>query len=111
MIRVWAVIANKLGISQEQALLLAALLKGWLNVIARRQAILIVGEIVERFQLDDNDWQKTYGEQLYDKGILNKTEAELFSGNYNEEARKTDTSPSDRGPAATPPGGGFDGKS
>lgn len=106
MIRVWANIANKLQITHEQALLLAALLKGWLNVIARRQAIFIVGEIVERFQLDENDWDKTYGDQLYEKGILNKTEAQLFSGNYNEETRTTET---DREPAAAPDG--FDGKS
>ena len=109
MIRVWATIANKLGISQEQAMLLAALLKGWLNVIARRQAIRIIGVIVDRFQLDESDWQKTYGDQLYEKGILNKTEAQIFSGNYDEEARKTDTA--DRGPAAATSGAGFDGKS
>jgi len=91
MIRLWANIANKLGISQENAMLLHALLRGWLNVIARRKAYIVVTDIVQRFDLEDADYAVSYGAQLLAKGILNQTEAELFAGNYHEDNSGTDS--------------------
>jgi hypothetical protein len=85
MIRAWANIANKLGITQESALLLHALLRGWLNVIARRQAYIVVSDLVERFDLDDTEYAVSYAEQLLAKGILNPTEAGIFAGNFYED--------------------------
>jgi hypothetical protein len=102
MIRLWATIANKLGISQEEALLLHGLLRGWLNVLARRKALLVVNEIVERFSLDESDFEATYAKQLLAKGVLTPTEAEVFAGNYHDStdgtaARETSQSPSNGG--------------
>lgn len=82
MIRLWANIANKLGISQEAALLLHGLLRGWLNQLARRRAYIIVTDIVDRFSLEESDFEITYAKQLLAKGILTPTEAEVFAGNY-----------------------------
>jgi hypothetical protein len=111
MIRLWAKIANQLGITQENALLLHALLSGWLNVLGRRKAYIVVSDIVERFQLDDGDYSLSYAKQLLDKGILTPTEAEVFAGNYHEDNSGTDTPGAsqergtvdpDRGIAGTP---------
>lgn len=89
MIRIWANIAKKLGITQENALLLHALIRGWLDIknviIARRKAQIVVDDIVERFELDDNDFGSSYARQLLAKGILNPTEAEVLLGNYHED--------------------------
>jgi len=85
LIRLWANIANKLGISQESALLLHGLLRNWLNPLARRKAALIVDEIVERFDLVESDYEASYAQQLLARGILTPTEAEVFAGNYNED--------------------------
>jgi len=85
VIRLWANIANKLGIPQEAALLLHGLLHGWLNDLARRKALIIVGEIVARFDLDESAYEASYAKQLLTKGILTPTEAEVFAGNYNED--------------------------
>jgi hypothetical protein len=85
MIRIWANIANKLGITHENALLLHAFLRGYLNVIARRKAYIVVTDIVERFGLDDTEYAVSYARQLLAKGILNPTEAEVFAGNYHED--------------------------
>jgi len=84
MIRLWASIANKLQITQEQALLLHALICGWLNVLARRKAYIIVSEIVERFSLEESDFELTYAKQLLAKGVLTPTEAEVFAGIYHD---------------------------
>lgn len=100
MIRVWAQISHKLGISQEEALLLHGLLRGWLNTLARRKAYVIVSEIVERFSLDESDFEATYAKQLLAKGVLTPTEAEVFAGNLYDNAdgtsaRETSQSPPD----------------
>jgi len=89
VIRLWATIANKLGISQEEALLLHGLLRGWLNNLARRKALIVVGEIVARFDLDESAYEASYAKQLLSKGILTPTEAEVFAGNFNEDSSGT----------------------
>lgn len=86
MIRLWASIANKLGITQEEALLLHGLLRGWLSVLARRKAYIVVTEIVERFSLEESDFEATYAGQLLAKGVLTPTEAEVFAGNYRDDS-------------------------
>lgn len=103
MIRLWASIANKLGITQDQAMLLYAFMRGWLKVIPHRQAEIVLNDIIERFALSVYDYSSTYGEQLHAKGILTKTEAEVFGGNYHEpqattgEARDGRTPPAETG--------------
>lgn len=89
MIRLWCSIAAKLGISQEQALLLHAFMRGWLKVIPHRQAEIVLNGIIERFALNVYEYGRTYGEQLRDKGVLTSTEAEVFAGNYCEPERQT----------------------
>lgn len=93
MIRLWASIANKLGITQEDALLLHALLRGWLNVLARRKAYIVVSNIVERFSLEESDFAATYAGQLLAKGVLTPTEAEVFAGDYHDSADGTTARP------------------
>src|SRR5215472_2620095 len=85
MIRLWASIANKLGITQEEALLLHAFLCGWLNDLARRRAQIVVNQIVERFELADSDYTVSYARMLLARGVLTPTEAEVFAGNYHED--------------------------
>jgi hypothetical protein len=85
MIRLWATIAIKLGITQEEALLLHGFLRGWLNDLARRRANLLVNQIVERFELQDDDYTASYARMLLAKGVLTPTEAEVFAGNYHED--------------------------
>src|SRR5262245_54023668 len=85
MVRLWASIANKLGISQEEALLLHGLLRGWLNDLARRRASIVVNGIVERFDLADSDYTASYAKMLLAKGVLTPTEAEVFAGSYHED--------------------------
>jgi hypothetical protein len=103
MIRLWASIANKLGISQEEGLLLHALLCGWLNTLARRRAYIIVSDIVQRFSLEESDFAATYAGQLLAKGVLTPTEAEVFAGNYHDSADGTTARPT---PESSAPGGG-----
>jgi hypothetical protein len=100
MIRLWASLANKLGITQDQAMLLYGYMRGWLKVIPHRQAEIVLNDIIERFALNVYDYGSTYGEQLYLKGVLNKTEAEVFSGNYHEQEAPTGTPGDGRTPAA-----------
>ena len=89
MIRLWAQIANKLSITQDQAMLLYAFMRGWLKVIPHRQAEIVLNDIIERFALSVFDYGKTYGDQLREKGVLTSTEAEVFSGNYHEQGMPT----------------------
>ena len=100
MIRLWANIANKLGISQEEALLLHGLLRGWLNPLARRRAYIVVSEIVERFSLEESDFEATYAKQLLAKGVLTPTEAEVFAGNYHDNADGTTSGQTEESPTA-----------
>ena len=104
MIRLWATIANKLGISQENALLPHGLVSGWLNVLAKRKAFIVVTDIVHRFGLDEYDFEITYGQQLLAKGILTATEAEVFAGNYHDETNGTTKGATQEAPAGTPAG-------
>lgn len=87
MIRLWASISIKLGITQDQGLLLYAYMRGWLKIIPHRQAEIVLNDIIERFALNVYDYSSTYGDQLHAKGILTSTEAEVFSGNYEQAAQ------------------------
>ena len=100
MIRLWATISNKLGITQDQGMLLYAFMRGWLKVIPHRQAEIVLNDIVGRFNLDAYDYSNTYGEQLFLKGVLTKTEAEVFSGNYHESQATTGETRDGRTPPA-----------
>jgi len=109
MIRLWATIANKLGISQEEALLLHALLRGWLNPLARRRAVIVIGNIVEKFDLDETDFEASYARQLLAKGILTATEVEVFMGNYRDEGEvSVPEERSSSGTSGEPSGTGVD---
>jgi hypothetical protein len=99
MVRLWASIANKLGITQDQGMLLYAYMRGWLKVIPHRQAEIVLNDIIERFALNVYDYGKTYGAQLHDKGVLTSTEAEVFSGNYHEQEGSTAETRDGRTPA------------
>jgi hypothetical protein len=98
VIRLWANIANKLGITQEEALLLHGLLRGWLNPLARRRAAVVVGEIIVRFNLEESDFEMSYAKQLLAKGVLTPTEAEVFAGNYHDSTDGTTTRQTSQGP-------------
>jgi|SRR5262252_1798335 len=91
MIRLWASIAIKLGITQEEALLLHALLRGWLNPLARRKAVIVVGTIVEKFDLDETSFETSYARQLLVKGVITPTEMEVFMGSYHEDSEAQST--------------------
>jgi len=104
MIRLWATIANKLGITQEEALLLHGFLRGWLNDLARRRAQLLVNQIVERFALQDDDYTASYAKMLLAKGVLTPTEAEVFAGNYHEDTGAGGASSQDQAEPAEPTG-------
>jgi hypothetical protein len=103
VIRLWASIANKLGITQDQAMLLYSYMRGWLKVVPHRQAEIVLNGILERFSLNVFDYGSTYGDQLHAKGILTSTEAEVFSGNYHEQETPTGEA-RDRGTEAAGPG-------
>jgi hypothetical protein len=89
MIRLWASISIKLGVTQEQGMLLHAYMRGWLKVIPHRQAEIVLNGIIERFALNSFDYGSTYGDQLHAKGVLTSTEAEVFAGNYHEQETPT----------------------
>lgn len=88
MLECWASIAVKLGISEDDAALLHAFNRDWTSTWGRRKTYAVVSGIVERFGLDDKEFDRTYGVQLLARGILTAAEAQLFStGRYNGMAQ------------------------
>jgi hypothetical protein len=78
-------------------MLLHALLRGWLSVLARRKAYIIVSDIVERFSLEESDFENSYAKQLLAKGVLTPTEAEVFAGNYHDSTDGPPSGPTSEG--------------
>ena len=79
MIETLALMANKLGISETDAILIWCYNRGFANRLAARKLYVLMGTLVERFKLDNLDMNRTYGMQLESKGVLTHAEALLFS--------------------------------
>jgi hypothetical protein len=93
MLEEWQRIAKKLQISEDECVLLHAFNRGWLGNWGKRRCYIVVSGIVERFGLDDRDYDKTYAQQLFVRGILDESEAALFTGaKTNAETQKADSS-------------------
>lgn len=99
MLEVWISIAQKLGFSEEDAMLLHAFNRGWADKLGDRKAYVIVGELVDRFGLDDREFDKSYSEQLRARGILTAQEAAVFAGDKYEEKATTQAADAETGPA------------
>ena len=92
MLERWQRIAQKLQISEDECVLLHAFNRGWLSNWGKRRCYIVVSTIVERFGLDDRDYDKTYAQQLFVRGILDASEAALFTGaKTNAETQKADS--------------------
>jgi hypothetical protein len=90
MLERWQQIAHKLQITEDEAVLMHAFNRGWLGNWGKRRCYIVVSEIVERFGLDDRDFDKTYAQQLFIRGVLDEPEAALFAGiKTNAETQKT----------------------
>lgn len=84
MLRLLTTISQKLGLSEEHALLLFAFNKGWLNKFQMRRTYIVLTELVEKFDLKDTEYDESYAMQLLKRGILTPPEAAFFEGNYAE---------------------------
>ena len=100
-----ATTATKLELSSDQILILHCFNRGLLGKFGIRTAYAILGDLVERFGLDDRPDAHTYGAQLVKKGILTPAEGYLFAEGYllnATQAEKHAASAGEVGPSTAP---------
>jgi hypothetical protein len=105
-----ATIATKLRLSSDQVLILHCFNRGFLGKVGTRATYSILGDLVERFGLDDRVDAPTYGAQLVKKGILTPAEGYLFAEGYLLNAERTQSAEQLAGDGAVQQAVAFDGK-
>lgn len=103
-----ATTAKKLELSSDQIVLLHCFNRGFLGKVGIRTAYAILGDLVERFGLDDRPEALTYGAQLVKKGVLAPAEGYLFAEGYLLNATESEKQPASDG--EIPEAAAFDGK-
>lgn len=71
--------AAKLQVTEEEAILLYVGYIDLSRAVLRMQVGDVVDQIIARFALKDSPFEKGLGAQLFEKGLLTREEAELFS--------------------------------